>query len=311
MEETTAITRNKRRLEQKASNSEAIRIAAVSDVHGEFLDEPQMSRIAEEILDGKPDIIILAGDIHTGTQGAEWVKEKLHPAYTGAALVMISGNHEYYSRKIDTLDAKIKKMFHLAGGYPVNAQFFDPWNLPAMPEFLQNESIEIGGILISGTTLWTDGTGGRETESAIQEERIKMGGTMNDYKKIRIAREGYRKIKPTDTIALHYRAKAFLKEAAAKRKPGMPWIVVTHHAPSTKAFANFKEAEHESFPFGACASNLDEQIAEWNPDIWIHGHIHQNQPYEIGNTRIFNVARGYPDETNYPVTHIQIPNPNA
>jgi Icc-related predicted phosphoesterase len=39
---------------------------------------------------------------------------------------------------------------------------------------------------------------------------------------------------------------------------------------------------------------MDDFIAGHGPTLWIHGHIHENRDYVIGNTRILNNALGYP-----------------
>jgi hypothetical protein len=43
------------------------------------------------------------------------------------------------------------------------------------------------------------------------------------------------------------------------------------------------------------ASNLDHLMQGPNaPSLWIHGHIHRNQDYVVGSTRVIANPRGYP-----------------
>jgi len=249
-----------------------------------------MSEIGKSIVRENPDLVILAGDIHTGTQGAKWAREMF--GYANFPIIMTSGNHEYYSRKIDTLDAKIR------------AEIEDMDHI----HFLQNQSVTIDGILFSGSTLWTDTNGGQTQPDAQREEQIKMREGMNDYKKIRIAAQGtYRKIKPADTAFAHFTARGFLIETASAKPAGQPWVVITHHAPTMQAFKHHAAAEEEKFPHAAYASNMDKEIEFWNPNIWIHGHIHEPGHYAtIGNTQMWNVAMGYPDEQKSHFTIINI-----
>jgi hypothetical protein len=48
----------------------------------------------------------------------------------------------------------------------------------------------------------------------------------------------------------------------------------------------------------AYASNLEAFILEYQPPLWVHGHIHQSNDYYIGSTRILANPRAYPDEPN-------------
>lgn len=264
-----------------------MKIIAISDIHGEFRKPAEMAGIARTLWEAQPDVLVLAGDIHTGAQGVRWAGEAF--AYADFPIIMVNGNHEYYSRKVNTLDGKIREE---AAKFP-------------FIHFLQNESVEIAGVTFSGTTLWTDGTAGETGQNEILTEREKMGSGMNDYKKIRIATpKNYRKMRPADTFPIHERAVRFLDETAGK--PTGPWVVVSHHAPSMKALANHPGIEETGYPRAAYASPLDEKITGWKPTAWIHGHIHEPGSYEIAGTTVHNVAMGYPGEEKSEFTTIHI-----
>lgn len=72
-------------------------------------------------------------------------------------------------------------------------------------------------------------------------------------------------------------------------------LVVTHHAPSIRSLPERRRAELISCAY---ASNLDEFILTYQPRLWIHGHIHHNNDYFIGNTRVIANPRAYPDDPN-------------
>ena len=44
---------------------------------------------------------------------------------------------------------------------------------------------------------------------------------------------------------------------------------------------------------GAYASNLENNILEKPPVLWVHGHTHFNVDYMIGDTRVLGHMRGY------------------
>ena len=40
-------------------------------------------------------------------------------------------------------------------------------------------------------------------------------------------------------------------------------------------------------------NQLDDLIMDSNIDCWVHGHVHEQQYYKIGNTKIIANPRGY------------------
>jgi Icc-related predicted phosphoesterase len=73
------------------------------------------------------------------------------------------------------------------------------------------------------------------------------------------------------------------------------FVVVTHHAPSQRSIpANYRD----DILSAAYASQLDQFVEDSLATVWIHGHIHEQQDYIIGRTRVLCNPRGYPDEPN-------------
>jgi Icc-related predicted phosphoesterase len=70
-------------------------------------------------------------------------------------------------------------------------------------------------------------------------------------------------------------------------------IVVTHHAPSPKSV--LKEYK-DDIVSSAYASNLESMILQYQPQFWIHGHIHVPIVYEVGMTKIVCNPYGYMNE---------------
>ena len=46
----------------------------------------------------------------------------------------------------------------------------------------------------------------------------------------------------------------------------------------------------------AFVSDLSEVIWDHQPDVWIHGHVHDSFDYEVGSTRVVCNPRGYGPE---------------
>ena len=91
---------------------------------------------------------------------------------------------------------------------------------------------------------------------------------------------------------MHYNSLKWLEDSLRKSKTDKN-VVVTHHAPSPKSLPDQYKNDILS---AAHASDLSELIDKYQPDIWIHGHIHSPSDYNIGNTRVICNPRGYPDE---------------
>lgn len=238
-----------------------MKILVLSDLHLEF------GPLA--ITAGEADVVVLAGDIHLKTRGVEWTKE----TFKDRPVLMVFGNHEYYGDKYPKLLDKAKA---LVAGTNVHV--------------LENDTIEIGGVHFFGCTLWTDFRLFGDPRLAgyfCQQE-------MTDFKKIRVAPR-YSKLNPVDVAKIHEMSVSWLKEQlnlAENRKT----VVITHHAPSARSLPTRPLGELTG---AAYASNLEHIVESHNVSLWIHGHVHNNCDYNIGNTRVVCNPRGYyPDHLN-------------
>jgi predicted phosphohydrolase len=238
-----------------------MRLRILSDLHQEFGETEMPSAAA--------DLIILAGDISTKLNGLPWIRK-----FCGETpAVYLCGNHEFYGAKLPTVGEKIRA--ELAG---------------SSIRFLENDYFEIGGWYVYGCTLWTD----LALHGSWEEGAIEAGAWMNDYKRIRNSAQGYRKLYPRDTRAIHQLSLQKLERFLTTHDPAHS-IVVTHHAPSKRSLPERKRANPISCAY---ASNLDEFIETHQPHLWIHGHIHESVDYHIGKTRIVSNPQGYPDDPN-------------
>jgi len=124
---------------------------------------------------------------------------------------------------------------------------------------------------------------------------IEAGDWMNDYRKIRVDPE-YRRLRPTDTLAMHRRERRWLVNELGSPGEG-PTVVVTHHAPSLRSV----RGDHQRLPIsGAYASNLEEVVAASGARVWIHGHTHHAVDYRLAETRVLSNPRGYAGEDEVP-----------
>jgi Icc-related predicted phosphoesterase len=236
-----------------------MRLQVFSDLHIEF--EPFVPPVTGA------DIVILAGDIHVGKKGIHWAQSN----FPDRPVIYILGNHEYYGR---AFPKHVDDLKELAAGTNIH--------------ILENDRLEIDGIIFLGCTLWTDFQLFGEPKIA----GYNATQSMTDYRKIRVSPQ-YRKLRSVDTATIHAKSLRWLQAEVVKcQAEGNKLAIVTHHAPSQRSLPAAYQEDILS------ASHLDDFVAESGAALWVHGHIHTQQDYTIGNTRIICNPRGYPDEPN-------------
>ena len=228
----------------------------LSDLHLEFGNyEPQAT---------DADAVVLAGDIHMGRAGLEWIRRH----FPAKPVVYVLGNHEFYRHSIPELTHTLKRETE---GSRITV--------------LENNAVEIAGFTILGCTLWTDFAlyGNREYAMAVADQG------MLDYTAIQVKSE-QRFFRPWRAVRLFEESVGWLQGELSRHDPART-IVVTHNAPSPRSI----DAAHAGKALSsAFASNLESLITESNIPLWIHGHTHFNVDYRISGTRIYSNQRGYP-----------------
>lgn len=239
-----------------------MRLLVLSDLHLEVWRD-FAPKFDTEI--SRPDVVVLAGDIHTKARAPAWAAQ----TFPDATVLYVSGNHEFYGEALDKLDDAIRVECEK---YP---------NV----HYLNCDEYVLKGVRFLGATLWTDFLlFGSDIKPYIM---VDVGNAMNDYQRIRVASAGYRKLMPPDTAQLHASQKAWLEGKLSEPFIG-PTVVITHMAPSRRSVA----PEYASDPVsGAFASNLDALVR--SATLWIHGHTHTSFDYPVGECRVVANPLGY------------------
>lgn len=229
-----------------------MKIHLLSDLHLEFQPyeiEPDLGA----------DVIVLAGDIHTGTKAQEFIK-----TLPEVPVLYIAGNHEYYGNKFPEL---MLRLAVLEGC-----------------KFLERQAVIIDDVKFMCCTLWTDFKfNGNAVLSKL--EALKW---LNDYSTITNSERDTRLL-PEDTEAVHKTSVEWLDKELSEDHAG-PKVVVTHHAPHPKSM----HPAYKGDPLNACfISDLNDMIEYHQPDLWLHGHTHNAAEYQVGSTRVFCNPRGY------------------
>lgn len=250
-----------------------MRILILSDLHRELWYRPQ--KPSQGVVDpcpqidlamSRPDVVILAGDIDTGARAVKWAEH----AFKGLPVLYVHGNHEGYGGNLDETQQAIAA----ACGATNHVHYLD-----------RREKV-IGNVRFLGATLWTDFKlyGKALYPAAVHD----AGQHMNDYRRIRLAKKGYRKLRPSDTEGWHFEHRRWLAERLAEPFGGKT-VVVTHMAPSGRSVAVEFKGDSLSPSF---ASNLEMLVEQ--ADLWVHGHMHNSSDYSIGRCRVVCNPMGYP-----------------
>lgn len=254
-----------------------MRIWILSDLH---IPQKDAIRLLKPDRFPQADACVLAGDVTDSMHLAiNWVGKVVRPIMP---VVWVPGNHEFYDTSIES---GIKNARLIAEA--LNVTFLD-------------DSVEImDGVRFLGGTLWTDfaidaPATGFERGVAIKNAMWAAKNGLADYNNIylqapRVDGVIPRHIRPDDLVNLHHKTKAFIDDALSVPFDGKT-VVVSHHAPHRASIHEKFEGDATN---GAFVSDLSDLIERRQPDLWVHGHVHQPFDYLVGKTRIICNPRGY------------------
>lgn len=182
--------------------------------------------------------------------------------------VFVPGNHEFYghcyAERLDKLRALPAEQFYV----------------------MHNDSVVMGGVRFVGAVLWTDYNRRDPLAMSLAQYR------MNDHRKIKWSKQPWRRFRPEEAASLHDDSVRAIEVVLSSPHDG-PTVVVTHHAPSEKSVAEKYRGDTLNYAY---FSNLDWLIEKYQPDLWVHGHVHSSFDYQIGKTRVLCNPHGYPGE---------------
>jgi hypothetical protein len=229
------------------------------------------------------DLLVLAGDIgsyQTGSRlrGNDFGLERFSPRLGWPAPVLfVPGNHEYDNCDFDVAHQSLRDTCERLG-----------------ITWLEREVLVIGSVRFIGTTLWADFDAlataqdwAAASPAQLLKKREKAFRAANFYlKKAGTTRAGA----PMLAEGLREHAlicHAWLRQALAAPFEGTT-VVITHFAPSLRS----ADPRYGLTPgtAGFCNS-LDELLPRAR--LWIHGHLHCAQDYEVGGCRVLANTLGY------------------
>jgi hypothetical protein len=178
-------------------------------------------------------------------------------------------------------------------------------------DFLEGESVTIGGIRFLGATLWTDFAyfgASRRSQSMRRAEHA-----LNDFRLIKAdplppgegapapgdeavdpaCRLRSQRLSPQHTLRRHEESLAWLRAELLQGEPDKT-VVVTHHFPHQRSCALRWANDPVTAIFG---SKLPVDVL-LGAAVWIHGHTHDSCAWRLGDSRravrVVCNPRGYP-----------------
>lgn len=263
-----------------------MKIQVASDLHLEFLEEKFPKFHGLNPTDA--DVLLLPGDIHRDIKAA-WVF-----AEWAVPVLYVLGNHETYGHDV----AKVHQSAHLLiGPGAVVHNYADGrlWTGAPTVRYLEESMYVQENVRFLGCTLWTD-------YALIHRDMVKrcMEYAETRIKDHRLIREGRDVFTARHALARHRHNLAWLVEQLATPFDGKT-VVMTHHGPHYKSTHPRYAGDLLNAAF---VSNLEELILEYQPDLWVHGHVHDTFDYMVGKkSRVIANPRGYPKnrgEAQYP-----------
>jgi Icc-related predicted phosphoesterase len=263
------------------------KIALASDLHLEFADINLQNH-------DDCDILVLAGDIMISADLHDHPKP--HVPYAAELLKTLGSRQrkaQSYRNFLDRVSFQFPQVVIVAG----NHEFYHgKWNqtidimrneCSVYPNvhFLEQDTLTIEDITFVGGTLWTDLNRG---------DPLTFHGVTNasnDYNTIRHDGLGYVKLRPAHTLGRHRQTLEYFKQVIDQQIDSTV-VVVSHMAPSSMSI--HEQYRHDRIMNGAYHSDLSEFILD-RPQIklWMHGHVHTDFDYKIGDCRVVCNPRGY------------------
>ncbi|HTJ98737.1 MAG TPA: metallophosphoesterase [Bordetella sp.] len=225
------------------------------------------------------DLLILAGDIGSYQQGSrlrgkDFGLELFSPRDRWPVpVVYLPGNHEYDAQDFDAAHDRLRALCDRLG-----------------IQWLERETLAIGGVRMIGTTLWTDFDAMAkpgDTLTQVLNKRGKAFRAANFYLEKTLTTRGGQAFLAEELREQGLACQAWLKDALAAPFDG-PTVAVTHFAPTLSS----ADPRYGLTPgtAGFCNS-LDDLIPQ--ADLWLHGHLHHAFDYVQDGCRIVCNPLGY------------------
>lgn len=274
-----------------------MKIRIVSDLHVDVNRQGNFGFRHEE-----QDILLIAGDIAGSYQRELKFLEGLSKDIT-CPIYVVAGNHlgyDYYT--VDYYDYYIGDYFGSFHGKKANSlQGTKQWsidylkkNTPENVTYMDNDWVDIGDYILFGGTMYSD------YKLYPNQKLNQQVGEMylNDFRYVHVYDKKMNVVRPVNTDDyIEYHKKFMRRLKKCLKETDKDIIVLTHFAPSIKSIES-KYLKGNVQLNASYASNMEDFILD-NPRIkaWVHGHVHSDFHYSIGDCQVICEPYGYTHES--------------
>jgi len=217
------------------------------------------------------DAVVVAGDTCEGAVPAFTHLRRIVPM--PIPILMVLGNHEYYRRFFPDELALARAR---APSFNVH--------------LLEDDTVILNGVRFVGATLWTDYRIFGDTN--IRAAMTACAAGMNDHRRIGWQKQPWLRFRPQEAALLHYRSRAYIDAVLATEFDG-PTAVASHHAVHWDSVLPKYQNDQITAAF---VSDMTTTIEAYQPQLWVHGHVHNSCDYRVGECRIVCNPHGYGGE---------------
>src|SRR5690606_29629995 len=196
------------------------------------------------------DVCVVPGDVMPGC--AKSIHYLAREIGEHMPVVFVAGNHEFYGESV---------VEGVERGRKAAAEY------PGKVHFLENDRVVLDGVRFLGATLWTDYEIHGDPSFAMSVAEVNL----SDHRLVAWRHlPSFMSFSPQRALDLHRQSRGYLDGLLAWPHDG-PTVVVTHHAPHCGSI----HPRCKGNTLNACfVSDLSEMIEERQPDLWVHGHMH-------------------------------------
>lgn len=234
-----------------------------------------------ELPDDKDTILIIAGDLWTGTKFIEfasysWITKV---ALRFKRILIVLGNHDFWpcNDKLTIMNGAVKCNNLLRDMGIMNVDVMDC------------NTIAIDDYLFVGATLWTDMFKCNPLAMYNMKSYMRYDGKII----IDAGEWGIDRLTSQRWVDLHYKHRDYIKLTCEQNKD-KKIFVITHHLPlTTLGDPNYNNDPGNAYYY----SDLSDIILD-NPQIthWVSGHTHHSYDVKFEGCRMLNNSVGYASE---------------
>ncbi len=236
--------------------------------------DPLPCWVPTELPTDKETALIIAGDLWTSRKYLAFCGEHFWLATVAKrfyCVIFVLGNHDLWDSNISNEYNNVRNDLAKSGLTNVY--------------LIQDSQIVIDNVKFLGGTLWTD------MNKQDPLTRLSWQNAMaNDRKYITIG-NAYHKIKESDVLAAHFKTRSYIFDNATRDNSNQKIVVISHHAPTNLSIDD--RYADDTLRAGYYHSDIGNEIAYSEIDLWFHGHTHNSVNYLVHQCRVVNNPRGY------------------